>query len=89
MCRSILLNGLKYYGYTGIDNSSKVHHLLKGIKTTELDVCNTQVMSSPSLRDDFEPNFKLFPTFINKMKAENPLLNVSEVSFVRGKAGKN
>jgi hypothetical protein len=29
-----ILNGLKDYGYAGIDDSSKVHHLLKGIKTT-------------------------------------------------------
>jgi hypothetical protein len=28
-------------------------------------------------------------TFIKKWKAENPQLNVSEVSFARGKAGKN
>jgi hypothetical protein len=31
-----VLNGLQYYGYAGIDDSSKVRHLLKGIKTTEL-----------------------------------------------------
>jgi hypothetical protein len=29
-----VLNVLKYYGYAGIDDSSKVRHLLKGIKTT-------------------------------------------------------
>jgi hypothetical protein len=29
-----VLNGLKYFGYAGIDDSSKVRHLLKGIKTT-------------------------------------------------------
>jgi hypothetical protein len=29
-----VLNGLKDYGYTGIDDSSKVCNLLKGIKTT-------------------------------------------------------
>jgi hypothetical protein len=29
-----VLNRLKYYGYAGIDDSSKVRHLLKGIKTT-------------------------------------------------------
>jgi hypothetical protein len=29
-----VLNGLKDYGYEGIDDSSKVRHLLKGIKTT-------------------------------------------------------
>jgi hypothetical protein len=28
------VHGLKYYGYAGIDDSSKVRHLLKGIKTT-------------------------------------------------------
>jgi hypothetical protein len=80
---------LKYYGYAGIDDSSKVRHLLKGIKTTELDVCKTQVMASPSLRDNFAATVELYSTFINQMKAENPQLNVSEVSFARGKAGKN
>jgi hypothetical protein len=44
-----VLNGLKDYGYNGIDDSSKVRHLLKGIKTTELHVCKTQVVASPSL----------------------------------------
>jgi hypothetical protein len=29
-----VINGLKDYGYAGIDDSSKVRHLLKGIKTT-------------------------------------------------------
>jgi hypothetical protein len=29
-----VLHGLKDYGYAGIDDSSKVRHLLKGIKTT-------------------------------------------------------
>jgi hypothetical protein len=36
-----VLNGLKDYGYAGIDDSSKVRHLLKGIKITELDVFKT------------------------------------------------
>jgi hypothetical protein len=84
-----VLSGLKDYGYAGIDDSSKVRHLLKGIKTTELDVCKTQVMASPSLRDNFAVTVELYATFIKKMKAENPQLNVSEVSFARGKGGKN
>jgi hypothetical protein len=84
-----VLNGLRYYGYAGIDDSSKVRRLLKGIKTTELDACKTQVMASPSLRDDFAATVELYSTFIKQMKAENPQLNVSEVSFARGKAGKN
>jgi hypothetical protein len=63
--------------------------LLKGIKTTELDVCKTQVMASPSLRDYFASAVELYSTFINQMKAENPQLNVSEVRFAHGKGGKN
>jgi hypothetical protein len=84
-----VLNGLKDYGYAGIDDSSKVHHLLKGIKTTELYVFKTQVMASRSLRYDFTATVELYSTFIKQMKAENPQLNVSEVSFARRKAGKN
>jgi hypothetical protein len=33
-----VFNGVKDYGYAGIDDSSKVSHFLKGINTTELDV---------------------------------------------------
>jgi hypothetical protein len=84
-----VLNGLKVYGYARIDDSSKVRHLLKGIKTTELDICKIQVMASPSLRDNFALTVELYSTFIKQMKAENPQLNVSEASFARGKGGKN
>jgi hypothetical protein len=44
-------------------------------------------MASPSLGDDFAATVELYSTFIKHMKAENPQLNVSEVSFARGKAG--
>jgi FMN-dependent NADH-azoreductase len=44
-------------------------------------------MSSPSLCDDFAATVELYSTFINKWKAENPQLHVSEVSFARGKVG--
>jgi hypothetical protein len=63
--------------------------LLKGIKTSELDVCKAQVMASPSHRDEFASTVDMYSTFIKQLKAENPQLNVSEVSFACGKAGKN
>jgi hypothetical protein len=47
------------------------------------------VRASPSLRDDVAATVELYSTFIKQMKAENPQLNVSEVSFARGKAVKN
>jgi hypothetical protein len=77
---------LKDYGYAGIDDSSKVRNLLKGIKTTELDVCKTQVMASQSLCFDFDSTVEIYSTFIEQTKAEN---HVSEVRFARGKVGKN
>jgi hypothetical protein len=40
-------------------------------------------MASLSLRDDFAARVELYSTFIKQMKAENPQLNVSEVSFAR------
>jgi heptaprenylglyceryl phosphate synthase len=64
----LVINGLKDYGYVFIDDSSKVGRLLKGIKTTELDVCKTQVMASPYLRDDFSATVELYSTFIKQMK---------------------
>jgi aminopeptidase-like protein len=45
-------------------------------------------MASPSLRDSFAATVELYSTFIKQMKAENTLLNVYEVSFAPGKAGK-
>jgi hypothetical protein len=69
-----VLNGLKDYGYAGINDSSKVRHLLKVIKTSELDVCKAQVMASPSLRDDFAATVQLYSTFIKQWKAKNPLM---------------
>jgi superfamily II DNA/RNA helicase len=46
-------------------------------------------MASLSLRDDFAATFELYSIFIKQMKTENPQVNVSDVSFARGKAGKN
>jgi hypothetical protein len=60
---------LKDYGYAGIDGSPNVRHLLKGIKKTELDVCKTQVMASPYLRDNFAATVELYSTFIKHIKA--------------------
>jgi hypothetical protein len=46
-------------------------------------------MASQSLRDDFAVTVELYSTFIKKLNAENPQLNVFEVSFTHGKASKN
>jgi hypothetical protein len=80
-----LCEGVIYHTSDGISSLMTTY----GSPTTELDVCKSQVMASPSLRDEFAATVELYSTFIKKLKAENPQLNVSEVSFARGKAGKN
>jgi hypothetical protein len=46
-----VLNIINEYGCSGIDNSSKVRILMKGINTTELDVCKSTIMSNPVMHD--------------------------------------
>jgi hypothetical protein len=77
------------YGYAGTDDSSNVLHWLKGINAPELDVCKTQLMASPTLLDNFDATVELYSTFIKQTKADTPHINVSEVSFARGKVDKN
>ena len=49
-----ILNGLTKYGYSGIDDGSKVHYLLGGIKTKHLDPVKVQITASPGLRKDYQ-----------------------------------
>lgn len=63
-----ILQGLTTHGYAGIDDRSKVRRLMEGIKTTELDVVKTQIMSSATLRSDFDACCNLFQDFIIQRK---------------------
>jgi hypothetical protein len=82
-----ILNCLKEYGYSGIDECSNVRHVMKAIKTTELDVCKANIMDSPNLREDFAGTVELYLTFIKQTKAETQHMNVSEVNYSKGKQG--
>jgi hypothetical protein len=81
------LSGLKDYGYSGIDECSKVRHLMKGINMMELDVCKANIRYIPTLREDVAGTVELYSTFIKHMKAENPQMNISEVTYSKGKQG--
>ena len=41
-----VLNGLIKYGYSRIDDGSKVHYLLAGIKTKDMDLVCIQIMAN-------------------------------------------
>ena len=66
MDQHAILEGLVQHGYAGIDERSKVRHLLEGIKTRELDNVKTRIMSDAQLRNDFTRCVNLFQDFIEQ-----------------------
>ena len=61
-----ILTGLVEHGYSGIDDRSKVRHLMVGISTKVLDPVKTQIMASATLRNDFDACVNLYKDFIEK-----------------------
>ena len=74
------LTDLTRHGYVGIDERSKVRYLMNGIKTTNLEAAKAQIMSSPTLRVDFDASVNLFQDFIKQSKHNEPRqANISAV----------
>lgn len=67
------------HGYSGIDNCSKVQHLLEGIKTPKLNPVKTQIMANPALRQDYPACVTLFKDFI---KQDNLTPNVRDAAIL-------
>ena len=63
-----ILQSLVQHGYAGIDEHSKVRHLLDGIKTNELDTAKGQIWASPTLQTNFDNCVTLLQDFINNKK---------------------
>ena len=61
-----ILTRLVEYGYSGIDDQSKVHHLMTGINTKVLDSVKTQIMASDTLQNEFDACVNLYKDFIEK-----------------------
>ena len=61
-----ILTGIVEHGYSGIDDRSKVRHLMDGIKTKVMDPVKTQIMASASLRNDFDACVNLYKYFIEQ-----------------------
>ena len=64
----MILQSLVQHGYAGIDERSKVRHLLDGIKTNELDTAKGQIWASPALQNNFDDCVTLFQDFINNKR---------------------
>jgi hypothetical protein len=74
-----VLNGLTDYGYSGIDNGTKVRKLMAGIKTDALDTVKSAVLASPALRTNYPDVVTLYGDFIKQQKIESASMNVSDV----------
>jgi len=59
-----ILAGLVDHGYSGIDERSKVHHLMNEIKTKELTSVKLTIMASADLRSDFTSCVRLYKDFL-------------------------
>ena len=67
-----ILEGLKKYGYAGIDDRSKTRHLLSGIKTTALGSVKTLILCNAELREDFAKCGVHFKDYILQTKVNKP-----------------
>jgi len=61
-----ILEGLVEHGYSGIDEQSKVRHLIDGIKTNKLEAVKAQIFASAALRQDYPACVTLFKDFIKQ-----------------------
>ena len=59
-----ILAGLVDHGYSGIDERSKVRHLMDGIKTRDLISVQLTIMASAELRSDFTGCVRLYKDFL-------------------------
>jgi len=77
-----ILDGLVLHGYAGIDERSKVRHLVEGIKTDKLDTIKGQILASAELRSSFDKCVTLFQDFIRQQTKTKSYstLTIAEVS---------
>jgi hypothetical protein len=73
-----VINGLTDYGFSGIDNGTKVRKLMTGIKTDALDTVKAAVLESPVLRTNYPDVVTLYSDFIKQQKIESANMNVSD-----------
>ena len=76
-----ILSSLTSHGYAGIDERSKVRHLMAGIKTDKLDTIVAQILSNADLRVNFTHCVTLYKDYISQARHTGGAtgLNISAV----------
>jgi hypothetical protein len=76
-------NDLTDYEYSGIDNGTKVHKLMAGIKTYALDTVKAAVRASPVLRTQNPDVVTLYGDFIKQQNIDSASMKVSDAHITR------
>jgi len=82
-----ILSDLTQHGYSGIDDRSKVRHLMAGIRVSALDTVKSRILSDSTLRSDFDQSVTLYQDFIKQMKVTEPIMNILKVQIDSKKRG--
>jgi hypothetical protein len=70
------------HGYKGMDEGTKVRHLLNGIKTDKLNVIKGQILGDPTLQTDFDRCVNLFKAYLEQVATDrSQTFNVSRVAI--------
>jgi hypothetical protein len=75
----IILEGLVEHEYVGIDERSKVCHLMESIKTKALDAAKAQIMANANLRINFIACVTLFKDFIAQERSVGILWQIQVI----------
>jgi hypothetical protein len=76
---------LKRFGYHGLDDRSRVRKLLAGIKTNKFDSLRAHVLSTPTLKKNFDGVVALYHDFISEDKSTPGGRVSSQIAAVGGR----
>ena len=60
----MIYDGLMEYGYSEVDDSTKVRMLMNGINTNALSDCKAAILARPDIQGDFDISARNFLDFI-------------------------
>jgi hypothetical protein len=84
-----ILEGLKEHGYVGIDERSKVRHLVAGIKVASMDAVKSRILSDEKLRSDFDACVNLYQDFLKQSNATMREVTIAMVQMEKKKGTKD
>jgi hypothetical protein len=82
-----VLNGFTDYGYSGIDNGTKVRKLMAGINTDTLDTVKDEVLASSAFPKNYPDVVPFYGDFIKEHNIESASIKVSDAHISRRHSG--